>query len=288
MATHILHRRTIVSVLLFSTLLYCGPNSAQEKPSSRDCPSLTVPADMKCIPGGPFIRGSDRESIEEDTKEKVRDEAPQSTVIVDVFFMDTNETTYSEYQECFRAKGCSAAGPVYKDYDGPRMPMMGLNWFQARDYCKWKGKRLPTEAEWEKAARGETGDLYPWGNEPADCTRAIIQEKGQKGCGTGKTWNVGSRPVYRYGLNDMAGNSWEWVNDWYSPSYTQCGAGCAGPNPQGPCAGLETCPGNPEKIVRGGSWWWDAEYTLGSNRRPHFPSNRPYHHFGFRCAKSPS
>ena len=163
--------------------------------------------------------------------------------------------------------------------------MVGANWFHARDYCAFRGKRLPTEAEWEKAARGPNGDLFPPGNEPLTCKNAIIQENGQKGCGTGITWDVASRPVERYGLYDMAGNSWEWVADWYAKDYTACGPACAGLNPRGPCEGADKCPGYTEKIVRGGSWWWDAEYALGSNRRPHFPANKPFHHFGFRCAR---
>ncbi len=200
--------------------------------------------------------------------------------------MDRYEVTYSEYQRCVAAGSCGRAGPAYKGYDGPRMPMVGANWFHARQYCQWRGKRLPTEAEWEKAARGTGGDLYPWGNEPAICQQAIIQERGKKGCGTGKTWDVGSRSAYRYGLFDMAGNSWEWVNDWYAESYAACGQACMGRNPKGPCGGADQCPGHEKRVLKGGSWWWDAPFARGSNRRPHFPRNRPYHHYGFRCAKS--
>ncbi|MCB1193269.1 MAG: formylglycine-generating enzyme family protein [Leptospiraceae bacterium] len=240
---------------------------------------------MKCIPGGEFIRGSNRVSIEEDTGKKIKDEAPIMKITLSTFFMDTNEVTYSDYQKCVKAGGCSKAGPHYRGYSNSNQPMLGLNWYQARDYCKWKGKRLPTESEWEKAARGTEGEEFPWGNDPITCEKAIIQEKGQKGCGLGTTHDVASRPAFRYGLYDMAGNSWEWVNDWYSEDYETCGENCKKKDPQGPCEGVDDCPGYNKKIVRGGSWWWDGEFALGSNRRSHFPSNSPYHHFGFRCAK---
>lgn len=251
-----------------------------------ECEDIEIPADMRCIPAGPFTRGSDRTSKEEDTQRPIRDEAPAAVVTLSAFLIDVTEVTYAKYQECFAAGACTRAGPNYRGYNGPMMPMVGLTWFQARDYCRFRGKRLPTEAEWEKAARGPDADILPWGNEPATCERAIIQENGQKGCGTGKTWDVASRPAYRYGLYDMAGNSWEWVNDWYSDDYARCGAACAGQDPQGPCGGADACPGNRRRVIKGGSWWWDAEYAEASNRRAHFPNNQPFHHLGFRCARS--
>jgi formylglycine-generating enzyme required for sulfatase activity len=241
---------------------------------------------MRCIPGGVFLRGSERVALQEDTQKRVQDEAPVMSIEISTFLMDTYEVTWSDYQVCVQAGQCAKAGPNYRGYSNPRQPMVGANWFHARDYCRFRGKRLPTESEWEKAARGVAGELYPWGNEPATCERAIIQEQGQKGCGTGITWDVASRPVGRYGLYDMAGNSWEWTADWYSPDYARCGADCAGRDPQGPCGGRDECPDHRMRVVRGGSWWWDAAYALGSNRRPHFPANKPFHHYGFRCARS--
>ncbi|MBX7058602.1 MAG: formylglycine-generating enzyme family protein [Leptospirales bacterium] len=264
-----------------SLLLSCGIL----RNGAPDCDDIAIPEDMRCIPAGAFTRGSDRQSRDEDTQKPIHDEAPVARIEMSAYLMDVREVAYPEYQQCVQAGVCSYAHPNYRHYDGPRQPMVGLTWFQARDYCRWRGKRLPSEAEWEKAARGPDGELYPWGNEPATCQRAIIQESGEKGCGTGRTWDVQSRPVYRYGLYDMAGNSWEWVNDWYSHSYAECGAACLGRDPRGPCNGADVCPGYSEKIVRGGSWWWDGEYAAGSNRRPHFPANHPFHHFGFRCAR---
>jgi len=275
-----------ISASLFMISLHLLSGSSAGNTVYADCAAIAVPPGMKCIPGGPFIRGSNRTTVDEDSWRKVRDEAPEMTVTVNTFFMDTNEVTFSEYQKCVQAKGCRPARPNYRGYSRPNQPMLGVNWYHSHEYCRWAGKRLPTEAEWEKAARGADGELYPWGNTHADCTRAIIQEKGKKGCGKGTTWDVGSRPPNRYGLYDMAGNSWEWVHDWYSADYAKCGAPCAGIDPRGPCGGKLRCPGHTKKVVRGGSWWWNASSTLGSNRRPHYASNRPYHHFGFRCAKS--
>ncbi len=276
---------SITSIAL-ATHFACGAVGGTSDAGHIDCACLEVPQGMKCIPGGVFIRGSNRTTVDEDSGRKVKDEYPEGPVEVSTFFMDTDEVTFANYQECVKAKACPPARPNYRGYSRANQPMLGVNWYHARDYCRWKGKRLPTEAEWEKAARGDHGELYPWGNEKPDCTRAIIQEKKVKGCGKGTTWDVGSRPAYRYGLRDMAGNSWEWVNDWYSPDYKECGALCFGRDPRGPCNGAEKCPGHTKKIVRGGSWWWDGPYALGHNRRPHYPSNKPYHHFGFRCAKT--
>jgi sulfatase modifying factor 1 len=84
----------------------------------------------------------------------------------------------------------------------------------------------------------------------------------------------------------MAGNQYEWVADWASESYAACGAACAGPDPRGPCDGALTCDGHHERVVRGGSWYWPAQNARGSFRRFHVPGNRPFHHFGFRCAAS--
>lgn len=288
-----------LSLLLILTysLVACRPGSLRED-EFVSCDQIDIPADMKCIPGGPFLRGSNRTVTDENSnraasegygdrvRHPLQDEAPEMTVTVSTFFMDTYEVTYSQYQECVAAGACGKAGPHYQGYSNPAQPMLGVNWYDARDYCKWKDKRLPTEAEWEKAARGPDGDIFPWGNEVADCSRAIIMENGQRGCGTGRTWKVGARDAGRYGLFDMAGNSWEWVNDWYSNNYTECGDACAGRDPQGPCDGAEPCQGHRFRVLKGGSWWWTAEYAQASNRRHHYPSNSPYHHFGFRCARS--
>jgi formylglycine-generating enzyme required for sulfatase activity len=241
---------------------------------------------MACIPGGPFVRGTD------DGPKNTR---PAATVWLETYYMDIDEVTVEKYRACVTAGDCDRAGPRYTDFDAPRQPINGISWFDAVTYCRARGKHLPTEAQWEKAARGEHGWLHPWGDEPATCERAIIKDERGRSCGVekaiskpdvGRPWEVGSRPAGVYGLHDMVGNSWEWVHDWYSRSYEICGDACRGIDPKGPCNGADRCPGHVRKVVRGGSWYWDASYATSVYRRTHKPDNRPFHHFGFRCAAS--
>jgi formylglycine-generating enzyme required for sulfatase activity len=209
--------------------------------------------------------------------------------------MDKTEVTVEAYDACVKAGACEPAHTVYEDFSRPRQPKVGVQWFHAVRYCQAQGKHLPTEAEWEKAARGSDGRLYPWGDEPATCERAVIEDRRGRSCGVkkrgrephkGRTFEVGSRPPNAYGLFDMSGNAWEWVADWYSSSYARCGARCSEDNPRGPCNGAEKCPGHFDRVVRGGSWYYGAEMATTVRRRPHAPGNQPYHHFGFRCAAS--
>lgn len=248
-------------------------------------PCAEPPPGMACIPGGAFLRGTD--------EEEPANARPQATVWLQTFYMDVNEVTFREYKQCQKDRRCDRAGPKYLDFDHPNMPIQGVSWFHSRKYCQVHGKDLPTEAQWEKAARGPDGDVYPWGNEPVTCELAIIKDDKGRSCGlkkgkskpeTGRPWDVGSRPIGRYGLYDMVGNSWEWVIDWYTESYEACGEDCQGVDPRGPCDGDETCAKHYMRIVRGGSWYWDETRATGIFRRPHFPANEPFHHFGFRCA----
>jgi sulfatase modifying factor 1 len=245
-----------------------------------------LPPGLGCVPGGPFVRGSD------DGPENTR---PRATVWLQTFYMDTHEVSHGEYKACEAVGACAPAGPRYNDYDRPRQPIVGVSWYDAVAYCAAQGKHLPSEAQWEKAARGPDGALYPWGDERATCARAVIKEKRRRSCGVakqgerpdkGRTFEVGQRAPGVYGLYDMSGNAWEWVADWASESYRKCGEACAGVEPRGPCGGAAPCKRHHERIVRGGSWYWEAEYATGIYRRAHVPSNRPYHHYGFRCAAS--
>ena len=243
-------------------------------------------AGMACIPAGDFIRGS---------KSGEKNEQPQSTIYVDAFFMDLTEVTNEMHNACVAAKKCKVVHTVYPDFDRPRQPKVGVRWYDAVDFCKAAGKHLPTEAEWEKAARGPDGRLYPWGDEPATCERAVIMDERGRSCGVpqkssepdkGRTFEVGTRPPNPYGLYDMSGNAWEWTNDYYSESWAACGEACQGKNPKGPCGGVSPCDKHEDRAVRGGSWFWKAPLASATYRRHHVPSNNPYHHYGFRCAAS--
>ncbi|MFA5624561.1 MAG: SUMF1/EgtB/PvdO family nonheme iron enzyme [Bradymonadales bacterium] len=265
---------------------------------AEDC--LEASAEMACIAGGYFIRGSNEDNHNtckqpSYNKKKQNNTKNEAKIWLDTFYMDKTEVTVKDFKACVAAKKCEKAGPKYYDFSRDKQPITGISWYDASNYCKVQGKHLPTEAEWEKAARGSDGDLYPWGSQPADCENSVIMDKQGRSCGMKKRGNspekgrvleVCSRPASRYGLCDMIGNAEEWVADWYSDSYESCGEDCMGDNPKGPCKAAEKCEGHRYKLVRGGSWYWPAEHATSVHRRSHVPSNNPYHHFGFRCAAS--
>ena len=259
------------------------------------CPDAGMVAGMHCVDGGAFVRGIDGKHAcdEYEVKWSKDNASPAATVWVESFFLDETEVTFEAYQACVAAGDCRARKPNYHDFRRPKLPMTGLSWFEAKTYCEVQGKRLPTEAEFERAARGTDGAVHPWGDEPADCVNSVIMDESGRGCGTpkigshpekGRPLDVGSRP--RQGaFHDLIGNAEEWVSDWYVP-YAECGEHCLGTNPEGPCVGEDTCEVSKTKVVKGGSWYWGPACATGYNRRHHFPANQPYHHFGFRCAAS--
>lgn len=243
---------------------------------------------MSCVAGGTFVVGSDVGPP---------NAKPAHEVELQTFYMDKFEVTYKEYKDCVRSGDCPKGGPFYLDFNRKHQPIAGMTWHGANAYCKVQGKQLPTEAQWEAAARGPKGELFPWGNDKATCATAVIRGGKGRSCGVrkigetpwkGRPFIVGSRPAQRYGLYDMAGNSWEYVADWYAEDFAQCGEGCKGIDPKGPCNGAAICEGMTHKLVKGGSWYWRSEYAEATHRRPQPPRNRPFHHFGFRCAATDS
>ena len=198
------------------------------------------------------------------------DEFPYHEVILDGFMIDRTEVTQGAYMECLEAGVCTTPKEQWDPVGTPQLPVVGVDWYQAEKYCKWAGRRLPTEAEWEKAARGPDGRMFPWGNAPQTCDLAIYSS-----C-PGKTYEpcsnspAGDSP---YGLCDMAGNVMEWVADWYDADYYE-----VSPleNPTGP-------EDSSNKVVRDNSYAY-VDVRV-SRRTPVLPKKSDSDH-GFRCARS--
>ena len=259
-------------------------------PAEELTPSLgdtwTRPADgmvMVYVPAGEFEMGS---------TEGDDDEQPVHTVALDGFWIDQTEVTNAQYEQCVVAGACSPrpfsgsgrrvlyyGDSAYDDY-----PAIYATWYQAQTYCRWAVGRLPTEAEWEYAARGPEGRVFPWGDEfdgtrlnycDANCERAWADETVDDGyAGTAP---VGSFPAGASwcGAQDLAGNVWEWVADSYASDYYDR-------SPSRNPTGLSSWE---YRVLRGGSWGFDAYYVRGANRDCFIPSNT-YGHVGLRCAMS--
>ncbi len=236
---------------------------------------------MALIPGGIYEMGSRQSLIELDPtdlfntdRHTLGPEDPAHEVDIDPFYIDIYETTNSQYQEFVKAMG-KKASPYAEDerFNGPRQPVVGVTWKDAKKYCEWRGKRLPTEAEWEKAARGKRPVRYPWGNQAPDNIKANFNSE------LGKTAPVGSYPEGKsdYGVFDLSGNVSEWVNDWH---YAEYYIFSPKKNPQG----LEK---GQYKVLRGGSWRSSAEDIRLTYRNATIPrlQNKTV---GFRCVISAS
>lgn len=219
-------------------------------------------SELVLVPAGGFWMGSG---------DGVGHDMPRHRVYLDAFHIDKHEVTNTLYQRFMNATGHREPRYVQDSkWNHPRQPVVGVSWHDAEAYCRWAGKRLPTEAEWEKAARGTDERRYPWGNE-WDKNRANGSESG-----IGRTTPVGQYPggASPYGAEDMAGNVSEWVADWYDANYYQ---GSPERNPRGPEFGSA-------KVVRGGSYYYQPLNVRSSLRNHHSPDNR-FDDFGFRCAK---
>lgn len=239
------------------------------------------------IPAGPFQMGCDHKNRVEKCNP---DEVPLHSVTLDDYYIGKYEVTNARYQACVSTGACTApssnssytrltyyGNPTYANY-----PVMNVTRAQAVAFCTWEGKRLPTEAEWEKAARGSNDTRkYPWGNQAPDCMTVNFLYEGESGAGycVGDTNQVGTYPngASPYGVMDMAGNVWEWVNDWYGEHYYRTSPTH---NPPGP-----EKTDFPQRVLRGGSWNADAA-DLRSALRVNY-SDKLDGYFGFRCARTP-
>ncbi len=225
--------------------------------------------DMVLIPKGEFTMGSKDHSDE-----------MLHQVVLDGYYIDTYEVSNGHYREFMKATGHPA--PAY--WDDPRLnkpdqPVVGVNWYDADAYCEWTGKRLPTEAEWEHAAKGPDGTHFPWGH-------TIDATKANYGQNVGKTMPVNAYPggVSGFGVYNMAGNVFEWVSDWYDPNYFRTSAAY---NPQGPSDGYDFANQGPVKVLKGGSWLAPQTSLHTSHRFWNQPENNSYGvGLGFRCALS--
>lgn len=242
------------------------------------------------IPGGTYMMGSPE-------GEGSDIERPEHEVDVPTFYMLRSEVTVEQYHQCVTAGVCqqpveghnSNYACTHPYWTGPELlqhPMNAVCHAEARNFCEnWAGGRLPSEAEWEYAARNGGEDvLYPWGDEPASCEYAVMDDETLgKGCGEYGTWEACSKPAGHttHGLCDMSGNVAEWVQDCYHDSYDGAPAdGSAWPE--------DECPGGPAisaRVIRGGGWYFFPSLLLVRSRLNEGTSTQSDNH-GFRCAKN--
>lgn len=229
------------------------------------------PADhmeMVYVPAGEFVMGAIEGAAVASDQER-----PQHTVYLDAFWIDSVEVTNAHYRMCVEAgacpapKACEQGESIFEDATKADHPVVCVSWDDAQAYATWVGGRLPTEAEWEKAARGTEGLRYPWGDDPPDCSKANYQ--GCEQSTTAATSHLeGASP---YGALNMAGNVGEWVADWYDGEYY---GRSPERNPQGPDLGLV-------RVVRGGSWSHPKSAVRCAFRFRFAPDQR-FDYLGFR------
>ena len=235
---------------------------------------------MMYVPAGKFSMGSPNGTGNSN-------EQPQHTVFLDAFWVDRTDVTNAMYAVCVKAGGCklpySTASPTRSVYYGnaqyANYPVINVDWNMAGAYCGWVGKAsgvivsLPSEAQWEKAARGTDGRTYPWGDGSPD--KSLLNYNNQ----VGDTSMVGSYPsgASPYGALDMAGNVWQWVSDWFDEAYY---VNSPASNPPGPSSGSA-------RVLRGGAWASSEDLVRSASRLTHDPvlGNSL---FGFRCVRTDS
>ena len=221
------------------------------------------------IAAGEFAMGCS--SVDDDCR---GDEHPFRIVELHDFEIQKYEVTVAQYRECVADGGCSEPGTGeqcnYERFD--HHPVNCISWQQANDYCEWLGWRLPSEAEWERSARGAAGLVFPWGNQEADCDHAIM-----KYCSADGTAPVGSLPggASPDGVMDMAGNLWEWINDWYAVDYY---TEASDEDPAGPETGEQ-------RMVRGGGFTDINPASLRASYRGVVDPDNAHYTFGVRCVR---
>jgi eukaryotic-like serine/threonine-protein kinase len=261
--------RLIAISLLMTAVAACAPAPPGGVTPVNAQTSDTDGMVLLYVPAGEFTLGSNAG----------RDnEKPPHTVYLDAYYIDQTEVTNVLFAKCVQAGACQSPDAGFSftrgDYYGnplfDKFPVIKVSWNDADAYCRWAGRRLPTEAEWEKAARSEDGRTYPWGNDAPTASRLNFF------FGVGDTTEVGQYPsgASPYGAMDMAGNVWEWVADWYGETYY---AGSTEHNPAGPSSG-------DDRVARGGAWDAGAPLVRASVRYKINPGYR-FDYLGFRCAR---
>lgn len=257
--------------------------------------NIKHPKNMVLIPAGEFEMGTDADQIPELLKSEKRyfpeaeaswfeNETPRHKIRLDAFYMDIYEISNVQYKEFIEKTGFHT--PLYWNTSNfvPNHPVVGVSWHDAMAYAKWAGKRLPTEAEWEYAARGGLAKKkYPWGDAEVNGKRANFADKtanlnwSNKNVSDGHEYTapVGDFPPNGYGLYDMAGNVFEWCSDWYDASYY---AKSPEYNPTGPISGTM-------RVTRGSSWSYPPNRMQVSRRIEKHPTSM-LDYVGFRCAKT--
>ena len=289
-------RTNLAAVLVTGMTMLTGTSYAGES---------LIPKEMVYVGHGPSVMGIDKEPPADSGKkptayarrmngptsaEALNDEVPAHMVFLDSYLIDTYEVSNKDYGEFVKAKGHPA--PAYWDdprLNKPMQPVVGVNWDDAKSFCEYRGKRLPTEAEWEKAARGPKANLYPWGND-------FDPAKVNYGKNHDATMPVDSYPegASYYGAYHMAGNVFEWVSDWYDPRYY--GKLETMVNPTGPAKPIwlggtgtyvDRLTVGEKRVIRGGSWIAPEGTVRATHRFWNNPLNNSYGvGLGFRCAKA--
>jgi formylglycine-generating enzyme required for sulfatase activity len=246
-------KRIIILLFVFSIPVSGSAEAFQGK--SR---SLKDPVPMVYLPGGTYVLGAEK---------GFPDEQPQHEVKLDAFYIDIHEVTVGQYQRYLKETGLKPPSFWLPGVGSLDEPVVGLCWEEAAAYAAWAGKRLPTEAEWEYAARGGTiGLKFPWGNEP-DLDYANLDSFG--------ILPVASLKPNGYGLYDMIGNVWEWCSDWYDSGFYSTSSK---DNPKGPEEGKH-------KVLRGWAWNNRKGHATVTKRHKLLPVVKSYF-VGFRCVKS--
>lgn len=281
----------LVLLILAGTMQACATTDSSPVSSSTPptCTEIgqtwTSPVDemtLVCVPAGSFMMGA-----AEDDLQAGADEKPQHQVTLDAFWIDRTEVTNAMFAKCIAAGACHErkyspylwgvrlpnGTPYYGETLYDDFPVIVLDGEEAQAYCEWAGRRLPYEAEWEKAARGTDGRLYPWGAS-IDCGHAnFLGCEGKPAQVT--SYDSGASP---FGVLNMSGNLWEWVADWYDPAYySQSPA----ENPLGPDTGEY-------HILRGGGWRSLTSQLRVTNRASGKPEHSTDGEIGIRCAWSPA